>query len=260
MKLAKSHRILPIFILAVFFNLLLPSCAVQEAYTDIKTGPDTRLIYVLQKIGFDELENAGFEIAIVDPDDSRLTRDDLMILHSQDKILLAYLSIGEAEDYRDYWKDDWETGNPAFIDDENPDWAGNYKVRYWYEPWQETIFSRLDEIIGLGYNGVYLDIIDAYRYYEDRGFDSARKEMSDLVINISKELKEEEKDFLVIPQNAEELLADEDYLSAIDGIGREDLWYIDNDLQDSDELETTLQYLNIEKKFDLNTISLVFDF
>jgi cysteinyl-tRNA synthetase len=246
MKLTENHSIPVKFIpAAILILLLFISCTIQKIHPGIKTGPDTRLIYVLQKTGFKKLKNTEFEIAIVDPDDSKLSRDDLKILHSQNKILLAYLSIGEAEDYRDYWEDDWETGNPSFIDDENPDWDGNYKVRYWYKSWQEILFSSLDEIINLGYDGVYLDIIDAYQYYESKGFDSAGKEMSDLVINISKRSKEAEKDFLVIPQNAEELLIDCDYLSAIDGIGREDLWYIDNTLQDEKELETALQYLKI---------------
>ncbi len=244
MKFTESHRILVKFIPAIFLiSLLFISCTIQEVHTGIKTDPDTKLIYVLQKTGFKELKNSEFEIAIVDPDDSKLTRDDLEILHSQDKILLAYLSIGEAEDYRDYWENSWETGNPAFIDDENPDWDGNYKVRYWYKSWQAILFSSFDKIIDLSYDGVYLDVVNSYQYYEERGFDSAGKDMSDLVIDISKQSKIKDKNFLVIPQNAEELLTDEDYLNAIDGIGREDLWYIDNTLQDDKDLETALQYL-----------------
>ena len=244
MKHTENRRLLVELVPAIFLILLLfTGCTILKVQTCIKTDPDTRLIYVLQKAGFKELQNSEFEIAIVDPDDSKLTRDDLKILHSQDKILLAYLSIGEAEDYRDYWDESWETGNPIFIDDENPDWDGNYKVKYWYEIWQETLLSSLDKIIDLNYNGVYLDIIDAYQYYEEKGFDSAKKDMSDLVIDISRQSKIINKSFLVIPQNSEELLVNEDYLGAIDGIGREDLWYIDNILQDEKDLETALQYL-----------------
>ena len=62
---------------------MFTGCTIQKVQTGIKTDPDTRLIYVLQKAGFKELKKSEFEIAIVDPDDSKLTGDDLKILHSQ---------------------------------------------------------------------------------------------------------------------------------------------------------------------------------
>ena len=44
------------------------------------------------------------------------------------RLVLAYMSIGEAEDYRYYWQKDWERNKPSWLDAENPDWPGNYKV------------------------------------------------------------------------------------------------------------------------------------
>jgi cysteinyl-tRNA synthetase len=83
--------------------------------------------------------------------------------------VLAYLSIGEAESYRYYWQG-WGPGNPDFVGPENPDWPGNYKVRYWDPDWQQTIFGSsgayLDRILDAGFDGVYLDIIDAYECWE----------------------------------------------------------------------------------------------
>ena len=67
--------------------------------------------------------------------------------------------------------------------------------------------------------------------------------MIDFVINISKRAKAKYNNFLVVPQNAEELVDKEDYLQAIDGIGRENLWYIDDNKQDEDDLNYTLNYL-----------------
>ena len=40
--------------------------------------------------------------------------------------LLAYLSIGEAEDYRWYWHTAWKKSPPAWFDRQDPDWKGNY--------------------------------------------------------------------------------------------------------------------------------------
>jgi uncharacterized protein (TIGR01370 family) len=204
---------------------------------------DAKFICVLQNICFLKLEDEEFDIAIVDPDDCGLTKEQLEILYKDNKILLAYLSIGEAEIYRDYWQEGWEVGCPAFLDEENPDWAGNYKVKYWDNEWQEIVFGRLDQIMERGYDGVYLDIIDACKYYEGECADFAEEEMIDFVINISKRAKAKDNNFLVVPQNAEELVDKEDYLQAIDGIGRENLWYVDNNLQDEDGLNYALNYL-----------------
>ena len=55
---------------------------------------------------------------------------------------------------------------------ENPDWPGNYKVKYWNEEWQGLIYknqdSYLNKIMAAGFDGVYLDIIDAFEYFEDK--------------------------------------------------------------------------------------------
>ncbi len=86
------------------------------------------------------------------------------------RLAIAYMSIGEAEDYRYYWQASWKPGNPAWIAAENPEWEGNYKVKYWETAWQDIIFGSqgayLDQILAAGFDGVYLDIIDAYEYFE----------------------------------------------------------------------------------------------
>ena len=46
------------------------------------------------------------------------------------KVLLAYMSVGEAENYRFYWQDSWEVGDPPWLDAENPNWEGNCKACY----------------------------------------------------------------------------------------------------------------------------------
>jgi cysteinyl-tRNA synthetase len=86
------------------------------------------------------------------------------------RIMLCYMSIGEAEDYRYYWQSNWNNDNPAWLDKENPNWAGNYKVKYWEEDWQSILFGKeesyLAKILDSNFDGVYLDIIDAYEFYE----------------------------------------------------------------------------------------------
>ena len=86
------------------------------------------------------------------------------------RLVICYMSIGEAEDYRYYWQSSWEENNPDWLDGENPDWEGNYKVKYWEKDWQDIVYgndeSYTKKILDAGFDGVYLDIIEAYEYYE----------------------------------------------------------------------------------------------
>ncbi|TRX40857.1 endo alpha-1,4 polygalactosaminidase [Flavobacterium restrictum] len=86
------------------------------------------------------------------------------------RLVISYLSIGEAENYRYYWQPSWKPNNPTWIDAENPDWPGNYKVKYWTPEWQTIIYgnenSYLKKIINAHFDGAYLDIIDAFEFYE----------------------------------------------------------------------------------------------
>ncbi len=86
------------------------------------------------------------------------------------RLVISYMSIGEAENYRYYWNDSWLTHPPDWLKEENPDWEGNYKVAYWDKEWQDIIFgndeSYLQKILDAGFDGVYLDIIDAFEYFE----------------------------------------------------------------------------------------------
>ncbi|NPA68376.1 MAG: hypothetical protein GXO50_07195 [Chlorobi bacterium] len=87
------------------------------------------------------------------------------------RLVISYMSIGEAEDYRYYWQKEWDKDKPFWLDKENPDWKGNYKVWYWEKEWQDIIYgndnSYLKKILDAGFDGVYLDIIDAFEYYEE---------------------------------------------------------------------------------------------
>ena len=55
------------------------------------------------------------------------------------RIVLCYLSIGEAESYRYYWHERWWTNAHLWLGRENPEWKGNYAVRYWDPGWQRII-------------------------------------------------------------------------------------------------------------------------
>ncbi|MFQ1699919.1 MJ1477/TM1410 family putative glycoside hydrolase [Loktanella agnita] len=202
-------------------------------------------LYQLQNASFNSLKAGDFKVAVVDPDDSDMSANEVNTLQEdQGKMLYAYRSIGEAEDYRDYWKEgNWSKNEPDFLLEENPKWPGNYLVKFWDEDWQDVVFDMIDDVVAKGYNGVYLDIVDGYNVAQVKNAypgsnKELRQEMIDFVIKISEYAKAQNPDFQIIPQNAVGLLSKVDenpgsgankaYIDAIDGLGIEDLWYDDN--------------------------------
>ena len=140
-------------------------------------------------------------------------------------LVLAYMSIGEAETYRWYWDKAWDFKKPYWMDKENPNWGSNYKVRYWDQEWQGLIIQYLDRIIDAGFDGVYLDIIDAFEYWETLGVENAEEQMVKFVRKISAHASHRRPNFWVVPQNGERLLKNREYVSAINAIAKEDLLF-----------------------------------
>jgi cysteinyl-tRNA synthetase, unknown class len=163
---------------------------------------------------------------------------------SQPRIVLSYLSIGEAESYRFYWRPSWRQNPPPWLGTENATWRHNFAVQFWDAQWQNVIIktkpaTRLDElmerfwpaqkayldhIIDAGFDGVYLDRIDAYEGATTKRA-TARADMIAFVQAISAYAKARRPGFLIVPQNAEELLDNDGYLAAIDGVAKEDLLF-----------------------------------
>jgi len=115
-------------------------------------------------------------IDLFDDDGVSLSHNDVSSLKVKEdggrRLVIAYMSIGEAEDYRYYWKPEWKADPPTWLEAENPNWEGNYEVRYWDPDWQRIIYgnddSYLKRIIDAGFDGVYLDIIDAFEHFESK--------------------------------------------------------------------------------------------
>ena len=165
--------------------------------------------------------------------------------------IVTYLSIGEAEDYRPYWKKEWKEKRPGFLVSENHEWKGNFRVRFWRKDWQAIIFSYLETIINQGFDGVYLDIVDGYEFFE-KGKDNClnpetkqtyRQDMKSFVTDIVKRAKQHSGRFMVIQQNAQALFEDNDYMKLLDGIGAEDVFTNGKRPQKEREINETLGYL-----------------
>ena len=191
-------------------------------------------LYQLQNIDLGAIGKTAYDLVITDyssngSEDGEFTQKQVRALkHSPGgpKIVLAYKSIGEAEDYRFYWLSDWENTGPTWLAAENTNWPGNYKVHYWDPDWQSIVLRYADRVLASGFDGVYLDIIDAYEYFADRGQVTAAQDMADFVGLIASYVRARDADFFIFAQNAPELATQTiGYLDSIDGIGQEDIYF-----------------------------------
>jgi cysteinyl-tRNA synthetase len=219
--------------------------------------------YQLQNANIDEISESGFQLIVIDyskdgSDENKYFADEIQKIKTSGKIPVAYISIGEAEDYRFYWKEEWNVSPPSWLGKENPAWEGNYPVKYWYAEWKAIVFEYLDKILEQGFSGVYLDRVDVFEYWSDpeNGEDivlseeEAAKRMINFVAEIAEYCRERSPEFIVIPQNGERLLEFDyngTYLSTISGIGVEDLWYNGTVSIEPEITDERLQYIDVIK-------------
>ena len=162
----------------------MPQPVFNENADDIRQISDAKnFLYIINPESFssksdflDAIGGTNYDLVIVDLffEDTPLSASDIARIkvkeNGAERLVVCYMSIGEAEDYRYYWQDDWAESSPAWLGGENPDWEGNYNVKYWDPKWQGIIYgndrSYAKMILDAGFDGVYLDLIDAFEYYE----------------------------------------------------------------------------------------------
>jgi len=190
--------------------------------------------YQLQGAQLDKLSADDSDLYILDPqkgDGTYWKPGELREVTNNGKAkALCYLSVGEAEDYRSYW-------NPFadYVGQENPDWKGNYRAKFWMPEWQEIVFKQLDVIMKMGFDGAYLDVVDVYQYWEEQGRERMAMLMLEFIKDIAERAKKNDSTFLIIPQNAPDLLEYRAYVNIIDGIGIENYLYDEDDAETSEE-------------------------
>ncbi len=197
--------------------------------------------YQLRLISPEEVGNSPFDLVVVDHAISanrrfvrEFTPDEIVRMKTRPdgsrRLLIAYLSIGEAERYRFYWKQEWYEPEraPSWLAAANEQWDGNWRARFWEAGWQEHIFTGADtylaRIKAQGFDGIYLDRADVYHELL-RERPSARADMVRFIASLSAAARRDDPSFLVVMQNAEELVREKAVREAIDAVAKEDLFY-----------------------------------
>jgi cysteinyl-tRNA synthetase len=213
------------------------------------------------------LRDAGYDLLVVEPTRTQRgsasfdTKAMVATLKSgvtadgtHRPLVLAYVCVGEAEDWRWYWTwpRAWRAGKPrpagwpSFIAARDPDgWGGCYPVAVWRHRWKDiAIYGRhtgttprreytsiLDEAIRDGFDGVYLDWVAAYEQPAVRRMAradgvSARAETLRFLRELRDAAAARAPGFLIVQQNAADLRRGRPALFGIvDGVAQEGVWY-----------------------------------
>ena len=148
--------------------------------------------------------------------------------NGQRRTVISYLSIGEAEEFRFYWNEAWKAQKPAWLERENCAWPRAWMVRFWEPGWRDLIVSGpesyLKRIIAAGFDGVYLDRIDMWEHTSTLN-PNAKSAMIDFVAQLAATARSVKPGFIIIGQNAEDLLEDRRYRRTVDAVAKEELFF-----------------------------------
>jgi cysteinyl-tRNA synthetase len=198
--------------------------------------------YQLQKIDIEKIAtNPTFDLIVMDYShdgsrDRKFLPTEIARIQQTGKKALAYISIGEAENYRSYWRAEWSTNPPAWLGPENPKYLGNFKVRFWDPAWQQLVLDYIGDIYAQGLDGIYCDIIDAYYYWQTEhpempNADALMMQFISKIRSYSATLGN--RPFYIVPQNGESILHEVNitdslragFFNDVDAIGVEDVFF-----------------------------------
>ena len=204
---ARQPMVWPTLLLAVLaLTVATATCAMAEGRAG-RLAHVKRWGYQLQSTSVERIAASPHDLVVIDysrdgSDEGAFKPGEIARMKAREdgdkRIVLAYLSIGEAETYRDYWR--WYWGGrwysrplgwlfaPSWLGPENRDWRGNFAVRFWDRDWQQRIVGPggyLERIVAAGFDGVYLDKIDSSIEAIAASRPSARDDMRELVRRIA---------------------------------------------------------------------------
>lgn len=169
--------------------------------------------------------------------------------------VLAYLSIGEAENTRAYWNPAWVNaqGNPiagvapAWLGPKVTGEPGRYQVRYWNRAWKQTLFGTttgpnrtpIDRIIDQGFDGVYLDAVDAFDHWAFSDPQTPRRLTRERMVALIEQIaayaaSRQVPQFRIVIQNGADIIWNDDdqpddlrdrVAAVVRGVGHENLFY-----------------------------------
>jgi uncharacterized protein (TIGR01370 family) len=213
----------------------------------VMTTPENG-IYVLQGIVPADIAAAPVGVKVVDlyDDNGQLfTSAQVAQMEGGGGLLLGYFSIGEAEDYRSYFSSLPE----SVLGPVDPSWPGDYEVAYWTPTWWTVCTNYIDQMITLGYQGAFLDVVGecetSWAQANAPGGD-AKGAMVSLVEKLAAYARAQDPSFQmwVNISGAEDLATNSTFINSINGAYEEEMFYKDNgSLQSTADINYNIYFL-----------------
>lgn len=84
------------------------------------------------------------------------------------RLIISYVNIGAAENWRYYWKRNWTLNDPVWIKKKYVGYDDEFYVQFWHDDWKKIIYgnpeSYLKKILDAGFDGAFLDNVEAYYF------------------------------------------------------------------------------------------------
>ena len=202
-----------------------------------------------------QIKNAAFDVVVIDLArdgyTDYFTNSEITAVKNSGKFALAYFEIGAIENYRPEWGDTPSSVKACSVEG----WPDEKYTKFWHPDWWTIVKSRIDRALIAGFDGAYLDMVVTYEElatycdpsdYDQKSQDELAADMILLIEKVARYARTESQysnpAFKVLPQNAPELYTwdfsgtpfqnqnlNQRYISAIDGIGMEELFFMTTD-------------------------------
>lgn len=170
--------------------------------------------FYIKNVDLAKVRNSKVDLIVTDVGSKTIptfSRKDIQRVKISGKTVIAYLSLGSAETYRSYWKEEWNNfeTRPSWIGPSNKLWKGNFHITQLLNPeWKKIAFKMIDNVMNHGFSGILVSGLDAPDSVE------FLKEVHDYV-------KKRNKKFLIFVQN----FIDPRVVDLVDGVVQENIFY-----------------------------------
>lgn len=162
--------------------LYIPDSVIDENSFNINTLQDAKnYLYLINTDSYStkqEMINAisatNFDIVLIDLDfnEEALTSTEIAQLKTKangaKRLVISYINVGAAENWRYYWEKKWNTIHPCWMKKKYDGYKDERWVKFWDKDWQEIIYgndeSYIKKIIDAGFDGAYLDNVEAFYF------------------------------------------------------------------------------------------------
>lgn len=164
---------------------IIPASITGENANDIlKLSDAVNYLYLISSDRFSDRQSmlrsiaaTNYDVVLTDPyfDGVPLTSAEIGDIGTKanggKRLVIAYLNIGAAENWRPYWQPDWKKGDPEWLKKNYDGYSDEIWVEYWNDEWRKIIFgngsSCVKKAIDAGFDGIYLDNVEGYYFLKN---------------------------------------------------------------------------------------------